>query len=295
MEQSAALARRLDLPDDEAIAVLNHGIALEDRGEYDAAEERFAVALALFRRIGDDQGVAITTYHLGVVTYGQGNAAAATRQWEETLARAPSDAVVAGWCREHLGLVAAEQGDLRRAAAILCESWSQDRGVVQRHHQDSLLATLAVLGGAGSQDEAAARLLGAAQVAASGTGFSPPEADAYMRAAERLRRRLGKEAFERGFAVGRDQGPEEVEADARAVLEAAASAPAHPAPDAFGLTPREMEVLRLLIDGRSDREIAEELGLSYRTITSYVRNILNKLDSPSRTAAATLAVRTGLV
>ncbi len=288
LEQAAALARRLDLPVEEAVAVLNHGIVLEDRGEYDAAEARFAGALALFRRIGDDLGVAITTYHLGVVAYGRGDAATATRHWEETLAgaQAPGDAVVAGWCREHLGLVAAEQGDLRRAAAVLSESWDLDRGVVQRHHQDSLLATLAVLGGAGGQDEAAARLLGAAEAAASGTGFFPPEADAYMRAAERWRRTLGKEAYERAFAVGREQGPEAVEADARAVLEAAAAAPARLAPDAYGLTPRELEVLRLVAVGHSNREIADRLSISERTVERHVLHILTKLDVGSRTAAA---------
>ncbi len=60
-------------------------------------------------------------------------------------------------------------------------------------------------------------------------------------------------------------------------------------------TPREQDVLRLLVEGRSDREIAEALGIGYRTVTSYVRNILAKLDVASRTAAATQAVRRGLV
>ncbi len=65
--------------------------------------------------------------------------------------------------------------------------------------------------------------------------------------------------------------------------------------EATGLTPREREVLRLVAEGRSDREIAEALGVSYRTVTSYVRNILDKLDVASRTGAATQAVRRGLV
>lgn len=296
LEQSAALAHRLDLPDAEAAAVLNLGTALEDRGEYDAAEARFAVALALFRRVGDDVGVAVVTYHLGVVAYGRGDAATATRLWEETLAgaRTPGDAVVTGWCREHLGLVTAEQGDLRRAAAVLSESWDLDRGVAQRHHQDSLLATLAVLGGAGGQDEAAARLLGAAEAAGSGRGPFPPEADAYMRAAERLRRTLGKVAYERAFAVGREQGPAAVDADARAVLEAAAAALARPAPHANGLTPRELEVLRLVAQGHSNREIADALFVSVPTVKRHLTNIMGKLGLRSRSALNTYAHAHGL-
>jgi len=297
LEQSVALARRLDLPADEAIAVLHHGIALEDRGGYDAAEARFAVALALFRRIGDGLGVVVTTYHLGVVAYGRGDAETATRQWEESLARTrePGYAVVAGWCREHLGLVAAEQGDLRRAAAVLSESWDLDRSVVQRHHLDSLLATLAVLGSAGGQDAAAARLLGAAEAAASGTGVDPPEADAYMRAAERLRRTLGKEAYEHAFAVGREQGPEALEADARAVLEAAAAVSARPAPAADGLTPREVEVLCLIAADHSNRVIADRLFISPRTIERHIANIYLKIDAHSKAEATAYARRHNLV
>ncbi len=61
------------------------------------------------------------------------------------------------------------------------------------------------------------------------------------------------------------------------------------------LTPREMEVLTLIIDGLTDREIAQELGVRYRTTTTFVTRILTKLDVPSRTAAATTAMRLGIV
>ena len=63
---------------------------------------------------------------------------------------------------------------------------------------------------------------------------------------------------------------------------------------AAGLTAREAEVLRLLAQGLSDREIAEALSLSPRTIGGHVTNLLAKLDLESRTAAAVFAVRHGL-
>ena len=62
-----------------------------------------------------------------------------------------------------------------------------------------------------------------------------------------------------------------------------------------GLTPRECDVLGLLAEGLSDKEIAAALGISYRTTTSYVTAILTKLDVTSRTAAATQALRRGLI
>lgn len=61
------------------------------------------------------------------------------------------------------------------------------------------------------------------------------------------------------------------------------------------LSPREFDVLRLLVEGQSDKEIASALGISYRTTTTYVTAILTKLDVTSRTAAATLALRRGLL
>ena len=60
------------------------------------------------------------------------------------------------------------------------------------------------------------------------------------------------------------------------------------------LTPREAEVLRLLAQGLSDREIAEGLFLSSRTVGGHVTSLLTKLDLDSRTAAAVYAVRHGL-
>jgi DNA-binding CsgD family transcriptional regulator len=62
-----------------------------------------------------------------------------------------------------------------------------------------------------------------------------------------------------------------------------------------GLSPRELDVLRLLIEGLSDREIAAALFISHRTVMTHVANILNKLGVSSRTAAASLAVRDGIV
>jgi DNA-binding NarL/FixJ family response regulator len=65
-------------------------------------------------------------------------------------------------------------------------------------------------------------------------------------------------------------------------------------PDAE-LTARELEILRLLGAGKSNKEIAAELQISERTARTHVSNILGKLDLTSRTQAALWAVRQGLV
>jgi len=62
-----------------------------------------------------------------------------------------------------------------------------------------------------------------------------------------------------------------------------------------GLTPREMEILRLLAAGRTNREIAAELVLSIRTVNRHVANVYAKIDAHGRADATAYAVRNGLV
>ena len=61
------------------------------------------------------------------------------------------------------------------------------------------------------------------------------------------------------------------------------------------LTGRELEVLRLLALGRSNKEIGSELHITESTVKVHVKNILHKLKVNGRTEAATSAVRRGLV
>jgi DNA-binding CsgD family transcriptional regulator len=62
-----------------------------------------------------------------------------------------------------------------------------------------------------------------------------------------------------------------------------------------GLSPRERQVLQLLVEGHSDRQIAETLSISPKTASNHVSSILAKLDVETRTAAAAHAVRRHLV
>ena len=63
----------------------------------------------------------------------------------------------------------------------------------------------------------------------------------------------------------------------------------------MALTPREREILVLVAQGRSNREIARILLISERTARTHVSNVLTKLGLASRTQAALWAVREGLV
>ena len=60
------------------------------------------------------------------------------------------------------------------------------------------------------------------------------------------------------------------------------------------LTRRERQVLQLIVDGKTDREIAQALSISSGTASRHVANILHKLDVRTRSAAAAWAIRNGL-
>ncbi|HEY5727910.1 MAG TPA: LuxR C-terminal-related transcriptional regulator, partial [Acidimicrobiia bacterium] len=77
-----------------------------------------------------------------------------------------------------------------------------------------------------------------------------------------------------------------------AVLAAAGSRPPPEAERApAGLTGREVEVLRLIARGRSNRQVAEELFISVKTVGRHVENVYAKIGVSSRAAAAVFAMR----
>ncbi|WP_044853026.1 helix-turn-helix transcriptional regulator [Amycolatopsis orientalis] len=124
-------------------------------------------------------------------------------------------------------------------------------------------------------------LLGAASVA--GEAGAHADAVTRLRAAASLADRLG--------AV-----PLRAEIDRLAkALRVSPAEPGEPAPDRHSLTGREIEVLRLLAEGRTNRQIAAELYISAKTVSTHVSNILSKLDVSGRVQAATTAHRLGLL
>jgi DNA-binding NarL/FixJ family response regulator len=68
-----------------------------------------------------------------------------------------------------------------------------------------------------------------------------------------------------------------------------------PAPPRSELTPREVEVLRLLSEGRTNQQIARELLVSTSTVKNHIQQILTKLRASDRTQAAVIAIELGLL
>jgi non-specific serine/threonine protein kinase len=304
LEEGLALFRTVGDAPRTAFAQFALGVAAEDQGDYARARAHLAEAAGVHRALGNRDQWAWCLMHLGIVAFGEGGLDTAESLGEEAraLARELGDAELSRGTAHHLAHVACARGDHARAAAWFREelrgdptsAWSG--GTEWRALSAAGVATLAAAFG---EAERAARLFGAAEAARVevGLALALPERAVYERAAEAAKARLGDEAFAVARAAGREAGAAGALADIEAVLTAAAAKPSAQEPRtqaATGLTPREMEVLRLLAAGRSDKEIAAALYLSPRTVQRHVAGILDALDLPSRAAAAAYAVRHGL-
>jgi DNA-binding CsgD family transcriptional regulator len=172
------------------------------------------------------------------------------------------------------------------------------------------LAYVCALASARSLPVTTARLLGTIAGLHQRLGAAVPRrAIEDVRLAEAsARQSLGEARFAESFAAGQSLPINDALAEAEAVADAiAASADgdrislgdlesvpqaAHRAHD---LTPREMEVLQLMAQRLTDAEIADRLFISYRTVTTHVARICEKLEAVNRRDAGARAARLGLI
>jgi non-specific serine/threonine protein kinase len=203
------------------------------------------------------------------------------------------------WARVDLGRVAMRSGDVATAARWFAEALTVFRDLGDRWSTAIVLGEIAELALELGRTSNAARLLGAAN-GLRGVGGGeppPPQANQRQRVFTAVNAAAGGEAAE-AIAAGERLGLEGAVAEALAMLAVAqghAEAIAALDPVVASLTARELEVLRLLAQSLSDREIAEALSISPRTVGGHVTHLLGKLDVSSRSAAAVAAVRLGLV
>jgi DNA-binding CsgD family transcriptional regulator len=201
-----------------------------------------------------------------------------------------------------LGVVACDEGDLATARSRMREGLALLTGA----GVNVALALLgfAVVAAAQGDPQRACRLAGAAAAAGKGHGgWMGIHGDYYQ---SRLERWL---ALRRPVLDAGDAAAAQAEGQAMPLAEAVAYALADEAPEPSaaveakpqrgerlpgGLTPREAEVLRLVVQGKTDRQIAGELIISEKTVGRHLDNLYTKLGVSSRAAASAHAVRAGL-
>jgi DNA-binding NarL/FixJ family response regulator len=207
---------------------------------------------------------------------------------------------------DNLAACARAQGDDARATTLYKESLVYSNRQGDRWGEVESLSGLAGIAAAHGQSEMAARLFAAADALRVSIGLKLQRyvQVEFDRAVAAVRRELGEARFEAAWDAGRTLSLAQAVADA----ERLATTPATPTPvpakpatrtveivDTGGLTGREIEVLRLLAEGRSSREIGEELFISHRTATTHVTNIFTKLDVDNRAAAVAKAFQMGIL
>ena len=263
------------------------------QGKLKSAQRAYETALEI---LADNNrwGVAQVEYGMGTLARTRGDADTAVRYYTDAMEifRELDAWPEIARCQAGIGWIAVISGDFDQAQDSLAEALRLNQIGGKRLGIARGLEAFAALAAARQQPERAARLAGAAcqlrESLGHGTGIGP-------RIEEVLEFARGRGAAEDavGFALGPDQdqpGPTSAAAGEPAWTDPARSA--HRGPGAqTPLTPREHEIVRLIAQGLSNREIADELVISPATAARHVANILAKLGFSSRTQVASWATR----
>ena len=270
------------------------------RGEIERAMASTTDALATYQEVAPairatSPFVSLIYANLGQIALAGGHTkeAASNLAEAEQRQRALGFAWGLGDTLRYLGDLARVGRDHERALGYYRESLELARDHGDRRFLAETLAGIAATAAEQRRPLRAAGLYGAAatlreQIGAPVEGW---ELAGYRRGVQLVRAALAPAAFASAWAEGSAMPLEVVIAEALAGSDEPAVADSVAAK---GLTPRERDVLRLLAQGLSDREIGGALHISPRTVGGHVTNLLAKLGVDSRTAAAAFAVRHGL-
>ena len=303
VHECLALSRELGEPVAEATALTMTGLIPVCMGEYGRAMAPLQDAIQLNRQIGHWRAAATVGTLCGIATYGMGRLDDAAEFLEQSLEvhRGSGDTFDLATALNAFALVRCDQRRYHEAAALLMESVPIWTALKNQENIAEWLADVATIATATGQTEDAVRLLGAGFALRDAVGytFMYPERATYARTERVLREQLAPEAFAATWELGRTSALHDTLGEARALLTGLLAPTGPPAANRcenrFGLTSREFDVLRLLAQGKSDKEIAEALFIGTRTVETHVSNLIAKLGVHNRTEAATLATREQLV
>jgi len=317
-EESVALYRTLDRQPDLAIALENLGTTFAHQGNLVAAQTLFEEQLALARSLARESQRSGALIGLGWVARLQGDYVTARTYFAEALAirRARRENWMVGEALDLLGEVLQQQGEWEEARHCYLEGLTTAREVGDKGGMVQILYHLATLAQAQGQPARATRLLAFATALRSATGgagyhTSTNPAD-WERTTDRLQTVLSAEQFAHHWAIGQAMRLEEVIAfalardnirEAATTLSAPKNAAVSPNNDLItsppmlpaGLTGREIDVLRLLVQGLTYAQIADQLVVSRRTVNAHATSIYSKLGVTSRAMATRLAVEQHLI
>jgi non-specific serine/threonine protein kinase len=300
-EEALGLSSSVSTVLDTARVLYGLGLIAADEGRYDEAAALHEESLACFRSEERPEWAGNALNALGVIAYERDEMTRAAERFAEALDQFRLVESVHGIGRvlTNLAKVARAQGDYARAAELYRESLALRWAQGEKPQLAGCLRGLASVAAAARQYRRAARLYGAAEAAREAIGAPASRHHVLsQRALASVRSGLGENAFAVEWTAGRALPLAEAVAEALTVTidVAGTAAGMVKTPSAqHGLTRREVEVLDLVRQGCSNREIGERLFISERTARTHVQNILDKLNLSTRAAAAAYAVEHGLV
>jgi predicted ATPase/DNA-binding CsgD family transcriptional regulator len=265
-------------------------------GNTSETELRCGRALAYFEAAGRRQEAAAALVNLGVAAHYAGNDERASVRLRRALELAREIGYLEGvaWALHELGVIAG--GSAPEAATMLADSLTIHVQLGDRWRAASVLETVAGRCVSSAPADAARLLAASHRLRQALTAPVPPaERPAHDAALASAQAVLGAA----GFAQHWDEGLT-VSLDAAVELARQAAEQLRPGGSAaeagarYGLTEREVEVLRLIGEGLTNREIGQRLFISTGTAAVHVSNILRKLGVTGRVQAATIAHELGL-
>jgi len=292
--------------------LLESGKGASDAGDFARATVLFEQCLTLCASMGDRSGRSAALTELGVVARRQGDHTRASGLLLEArvLAQESGDRRQLAYLAAHLGEVDFATGDIGGAATRFAEALGLFLAMGNRVGVAQCLEALARCAAARGRTTPAVRLLGSGFSLFSAIGAAPPPDRDPATDAASLAAKLSPAAFAQAWDAGQALSVAGAAAEALALaadlageartgavtneVSPSPASDASPVANELGLTPREIEVLGLLTQGMSDREIAESLSISERTAGNHVQHAMQKIGVESRTAAAVFAVRHAL-
>jgi predicted ATPase/DNA-binding CsgD family transcriptional regulator len=298
LKASRAAGHRVD----ESIALHVLGWLALMQADYSTARALGEESRALARAVGDDEALCLALTTLAQVVLRQGDLSAARRFVDEALALARrigeywflSDSLDV---LAQLAIADGHYGEARsatRECLLLRQSLGSRSAIVYS------LESIATLAAAEGEPQCALQLAGAAASIRDAIGErQTPMGQAMVNEwLVPLQQLLGQDAIQSAWEAGRAMSIEHALELALAATETPPTQPDQPPDDSrqrgTELSPREREVAALLADGLTNRQIAERLVVTQRTVASHIEHILEKLGFASRHQAGVWAAEHGL-
>ena len=298
-EQGIRIGREIANPNVTARAMMNMGVAWEACDDPASSLEWFREAIQQLREAGATIWIPMVLTEIGDKLVLLGTVPESISYFEEALSLVIQEeyewgiALIKGeWGFAELAL-----GNLFSASRFFTESYESGIACGDPRLQLGAAAGLAGVALALGESKTAIAMLGTVESARIGFGIVRPTHNLHInRLRTKVQASLGEDEFRLASNQGKSISLEEavtkillkfqaLEDNEKVIRSADPSDP----------TARELEVLRLLVQGKSDREIADTLFIGSRTVQTHVSNLLAKLEVSNRAEAAAVAVRNGLV